>query len=164
MSILNAWLEYDKEVFSKVLKANVALKERELAEDEGDEYHNSELDLSDNIDENTGQIDVIGECNDKTYYSVVFIFLGCIITAALCINDLSLIFGMIAAFSESMLNFILPGLFFLSGLNFLEIDSFPKKMMSSLFTFLGLAYFVISNKYNYDKVVGKWKISQWIIF
>jgi len=61
---------------------------------------------------------------------------------------------MIAAFSESMLNFILPGLFFLSGLTVLEIDSFPKKMMASLFTFLGLAYFVISNYYNYLKVTG----------
>jgi|TARA_B110001450_G_C17619913_1_gene480783 hypothetical protein len=37
-----------------VLRANVANKERELALEEGDEYHNSELDLSDNIDENTG--------------------------------------------------------------------------------------------------------------
>ena len=137
------------------------MKERELREDEGegDDYQNSDLNLSDNLDENTGQIDVIGECNDKTYYSVVFIFLGCICAAALSINDLSLIFGMIAAFSESMLNFILPGLFFLSGLHILEIDSFPKKMISRLFTFLGLAYFVISNYYNYIKVVGEWKIN-----
>ena len=156
MSILNAWLEYDKKVFSKVLEKNTEMKERELREDEGegDDYQNSDLNLSDNLDANTGQIDVIGECNDKTYYSVVFIFLGCIIAAALSINDLSLIFGMIAAFSESMLNFILPGLFFLSGLHFLEIDSFPKKMISSLFTFLGLAYFVISNYYNYVKIMG----------
>ena len=95
------------------------------------------------------------KCDDKTYYFVVFIFLGCIIVAALSINDLSLIFGMIAAFSESMLNFILPGMFYKAGLNSLYIDSIPKKMMSSLFTFLGLAYFVISNYFNYVKVMGE---------
>ena len=51
MSILNAWLEYTKEKFSKVIKANIAQKERELAEEAGDEYHNSEINLSGNIDE-----------------------------------------------------------------------------------------------------------------
>jgi uncharacterized membrane protein YjjP (DUF1212 family) len=98
------------------------------------------------------QVDVINDCDDLTYYSVVFGFLGCICASALAINDLSLIFGMIAAFSESMLNFILPGLFFLNGLMYLEIESGPKRMLSSLFTFLGLAYFVTSNYYNYLKV------------
>lgn len=48
-----------------------------------------------------------------------------IVLAALVIDDLSLIFGLIAAFSESMLNFILPGLFFLSGLATLEINDVP---------------------------------------
>ena len=74
--------------------------------------------------------------------------------AALVINDLSLIFGMIAAFSESMLNFILPGLFFYSGLIELEIVSFPKKIGCSIFVFVGLTYFVQSNYYNYLKIMG----------
>jgi hypothetical protein len=136
-----------------VLEHNEKVKDRELAEEAGDDYKpSSELDISDNIDEIIDQVDVINDCDDKTYYGVVFGFLGCIIAAALTINDLSLIFGMIAAFSESMLNFILPGLFFLNALHYLYIESFPKKMLSSLFVFLGLAYFVTSNYYNYKKV------------
>ena len=40
-------------MFSNVLEKNVAQKERTLAEEAGDD-DNSELNLSDNIDENTG--------------------------------------------------------------------------------------------------------------
>tara|TARA_B110000285_G_C15091790_1_gene599517 strand:+ start:1401 stop:1697 length:297 start_codon:yes stop_codon:yes gene_type:complete len=98
------------------------MKEKELAEEEGDDYRpDSVLDISEDIDGVPEQVDVINDCDNLTYYSVVFGFLGCICAAALTINDLSLIFGMIAAFSESMLNFILPGLFFLNGLMYLEI-------------------------------------------
>ena len=60
---------------------------------------------------------------------------------------------MIAAFSESMLNFILPGLFFLNGLMYVGIDNVCHKTTASLFTFLGLTYFVTSNYFNYKKVM-----------
>lgn len=55
MSILNALQEYRYKVFSKVLEANIKLKERELAElEDGDEFHSqnngSDLDISGDID------------------------------------------------------------------------------------------------------------------
>ena len=59
--------------------------------------------------------DVINDCDPTTYYSVVFIFISLIVTMAIIIDDLTVIFGMIAAFSESMLNFVFPGSFFLIG-------------------------------------------------
>jgi len=71
--------------------------------------------------------------------------------AALALDDLSLIFGMIAAFSESMLNFVLPGLFFLTALNYVGIDSVCLKITATLFTILGLTYFCTSNYFNYLK-------------
>ena len=61
-------------------------------------------------------IDVINDCDDKTYYSVCFGFLLAIITSAILIDDLTFVFGMIAAFSESMLNFVFPGLFYIIGM------------------------------------------------
>lgn len=125
-----------------------------MALEDGDNY-TSELNISENIDdEPPAQYDVINDCDDFTYYSVVFGFLAAIVAAAFVINDLSLIFGLIAAFSESMLNFILPGLFFLNGLMYLGVDSPPKKMAASLFVFLGLAYFVYSNYFNLVKITN----------
>ena len=124
-----------------------------LAKDEQKDFGGSELNFS-GIDDNSedGEIDVMNECDDKTYYLVTFLFLFSICVAALALDDLSLIFGMIAAFSESMLNFVLPGLFFMTGLAFIGDTERPgAKLAASLFTFLGLAYFVISNYFNVIK-------------
>ena len=53
MSVLNALQEYRFGVFSEVLKANTKLRERELAEEAGDDYQSS-VNISDNIDANPG--------------------------------------------------------------------------------------------------------------
>ena len=86
-------------------------------------------------------IDVVALSSDLTYYSVCFLFLSAIITSAIMIDDLTFIFGMIAACSESLLNFVFPGLFFTIG---------AKKLSPSVFAFIGLgiAYFIVSNYYN----------------
>ena len=38
-----------------------------------------------------------------------------VVIASIYIDDLTVVFGIIAAFSESILNFVFPGLFFLIG-------------------------------------------------
>jgi len=86
-----------------------------------------------------------------TYYGVCFGFLGCVIAAALCLDDLSLIFGMIAAFSESMLNFVLPGLFFLTGMRYVNDKNICLKFIAIIFTCIGLVYFTVSNYFNVVK-------------
>jgi len=58
---------------------------------------------------------------------------------------------MIAAFSESMLNFVLPGLFFLTGLNYVGINNVFLKLVATVFTCIGLTYFTVSNYFNYVK-------------
>lgn len=90
-------------------------------------------------------IDVINLCDSKTYYFVSFTFLLAIITSAIVIDDLTIVFGMIAAFSESMLNFVFPGLFFIIG---------AKSRKKSVIGFIGigLIYFTVSNYYNLKKV------------
>ena len=90
-------------------------------------------------------IDVVALSSDFTYYSVCFLFLSSIIVSAILINDLTIVFGMIAACSESLLNFVFPGLFFTIG---------AKKLMSSVGSFIGLGmlYFLVSNYYNLMKV------------
>lgn len=97
------------------------------------------------------EIDVINDCDNTTYYGVCFTFLGATVGAALILEDLSLVFGMIAAFSESMLNFVLPGLFFLSALNSVGANKVCLKLAATLFTCIGLAYFVVSNYFNFVK-------------
>lgn len=131
------------------MEANINEKERLLAKE--NDFGGSELNFS-AIEDNEAEIDVMNDCDSKTYYGVTFTFLTCIVLAALSLDDLSLIFGMIAAFSESMLNFVLPGLFFLTGLAYVGEDHRTGlKLCASLFTFLGLAYFSISNYFNFIK-------------
>lgn len=50
-----------------------------------------------------------------SYYSVCLVYITLIVVSAIFIDDLTLVFGLIGAFSETMLNFVFPGLFFLIG-------------------------------------------------
>lgn len=149
MSILNALQEWRFQVFSRVLEANIKHKEKMLAKQADDFNNASGLNISD--DELEKEVDVINDCDNKTYYGVCFTFLGATVAAALILDDLSLIFGMIAAFSESMLNFVLPGLFFLTGLNYVGINNVCLKLTATVFTCIGLTYFVVSNYFNFVK-------------
>jgi len=50
-----------------------------------------------------------------SYYAVCVVYIGLIMLCAIFIDDLTLVFGLIGAFSETMLNFVFPGFFFLIG-------------------------------------------------
>lgn len=65
--------------------------------------------------ENEKEFDVINDCDAPTYYMVCFSFLIGIVYFSIAVDDLSFVFGMIAACSESLLNFVLPGSFFVSA-------------------------------------------------
>ena len=101
----------------------------------------------------------MNDCDAPTYYFVCFTSLVGIIIAAIAVDDLSFVFGMIAACSESLLNFVLPGSFFLSACSFVYGDN-PKSMplkiilvrfLAAIFTLTGVTYFVVSNYFNYIK-------------
>ena len=94
------------------------------------------------------------ECDkfdNLTYYSVCLSFIGAIFLTALYTKDLALVFGIIAAFSEILLITVFPGLFYLTGLDYIGIHSIFQKVIVSVFIGLGLAYFGISNYFNYWK-------------
>jgi len=118
--------------------------------DNEDDFTPVEADASCDM-ESSWSIDVVNDCDDKTYYGVCFGFLSCIVISAIMLDDLSFIFGMIAAFSESMLNFVLPGLFFLTALSYVQVESKGLKFVAFLFTLLGLTYFATSNYFNFIK-------------
>ena len=59
--------------------------------------------------------DVIHDTDSATYYWVCIVFTCLIVGMSILIDDLTIIFGVIAAFSETMLNFVFPGLFFIIG-------------------------------------------------
>ena len=84
---------------------------------ESDDYENVSKGnlLLDEIEEDLKPIDVVEICDDKTYYTLSIAYATAIVIGALCIDDLTFIFGMIAAFSESMLNFVFPSLIMLVG-------------------------------------------------
>ena len=90
-----------------------------------------------------------------------------IVSMAILIDDLTVIFGMIAAFSESMLNFVFPGSFFLIGSHLAykyssgdfkkgkeipEKASVTKRTIVQGFILMGLCYFSLSNYYNFKKL------------
>ena len=93
ISLINAIYEYKIEAFSKNLEIQIA---KNKGESKGDEVQ-------------TKQFDPLLECETKTYYIVCFTYLGGIVAGTLAVNDLNFIFGMIAAFNESNLNFVFPG-------------------------------------------------------
>ena len=66
------------------------------------------------------------------------------------IDDLTLVFGIIAAFSETMFDFVFPGTFFMIGLYKIKRDS-PLKIGALLFTMVGFSYFLVSNTFNVKK-------------
>ena len=99
----------------------------------------NKTDLEDPVEDDP--IDVVALTPDRTYYSVCLGFLTAIIISSILIDDLTIVFGMIAACSESLLNFVFPGMFFIIG---------AKSAKPSVMAFvgLGLLYFLVSNYYN----------------
>ena len=53
------------------------------------------------------------DSSTSLYLRVCFAFLAGVVAGACSIDDLSFVIGIIAAWNESMLNFLFPGLFFL---------------------------------------------------
>jgi hypothetical protein len=128
LSVLNVYQEYKKKCFSEAIERRMKKTDLEMVDDADEE-----------------PIDVVALTDDLTYYSVCFTFLLAIIISAILIDDLTVIFGMIAACSESLLNFVFPGLFFIIG------AKNPKPTVIG-FVGLGLIYFMVSNYYNLIKV------------
>jgi len=107
---------------------------------------------------NQNQINKISEIDKPAsniiFYSVVF---GMFITQnllALSIDDLTLVFGFISAFAEASVSFIFPGLFYFIGARKALKKVSKTLLLGSLaFSFFGVAYFFISNYFNFIKLM-----------
>jgi hypothetical protein len=72
------------------------------------------------------------------------------------ISDLTFIFGIIAAFTESVINFIIPGLLYIKSAERAGIKKpMYKKVGAVLFAMIGVSYFFISNYFNLQKIIGE---------
>ena len=77
------------------------------------------------------------------------------IIMAILIDDITIIFGFFAAISESMLNFILPGLFYIYSCRVGGVK--PNKgwlVVSWLFVGVGVGIFVTANCNNVNKIIN----------
>ena len=93
------------------------------------------------------------DSSTSLYLKTCLLFIAGVVAGACAINDLSFVFGMIAAWNESMLNFVFPGLFFLSACRYTkQTGSYILKLFAVLFSLLGIVYFGVSNYYNWVKI------------
>lgn len=184
MSMLNMIMESKEKCFSVRLEKEVAIKFEKngletsrvdgyasFAEDNEDSLHlDNESDDYENIspaklllnesEDDLKPVDVVELCDDKVYYTISISYAAAIVLGALYIDDLTFIFGMIAAFSESMLNFVFPALIVLVGAKHL-IDAGERKnegrckslerWATIIFMSLGITYFFVSNYFNLMK-------------
>ena len=95
------------------------------------------------------------------YILVCFIYLIMVSLAAIFIDDLTLIFGIIAGLAECSTVFILPSIFYLVACNKEDTQHARQKKGGGIlirigvyiYLCMGLAYFGISNYFNIIKIV-----------
>ncbi len=89
----------------------------------------------------------------KVYFFTTLSLFLVILLGGIFINDLTLIFGFIAAFSESLFNFILPGYLYIASCRLTYKKPNPFLYVSSLvFILFGLSLFFGANYNNIVKL------------
>ena len=74
------------------------------------------------------------------------------------ISDLTFIFGIIAAFTESTINFVIPGALFIYSAKIAgKRNTIIETIWALLYIVMGVSYFFISNYFNYLKLYGQFK-------
>ena len=58
------------------------------------------------------------DSSTQLFLGVSLLFLILVVVTSIIVDDLSLVFGLIGSWNESMLNFLFPGLFFLSAVKY----------------------------------------------
>lgn len=91
----------------------------------------------------------------STYYTLTVSLFTIQIMFAILIDDITIIFGFFAAISESMFNFILPGLFYICSCK--VSGKKPEGIwfiVSIVYVILGAIIFVVANASNIIKIVS----------
>ena len=87
------------------------------------------------------------------YFCTLSLFIADILCALIC-DDLTLVFGFYAAFVESLLNFLLPGLFYICSFRVLrkKPTSFFFLVVSYIYILIGIVLFIGMNINNILKI------------
>ena len=97
---------------------------------------------------------VSNRVSNKVYYINTIGLYTLELIGAIYIDDLTIIFGFVAAIAESMLTFIVPALFYLLSCKVANNRPNPLlKMLSVLYVVLGLTLFVFASYHNLRKFV-----------
>ena len=91
----------------------------------------------------------------KLHTVVVVTLLVLLSVCSLLVDDLRVIFGIIGAFSEAILNFILPGIFLMVTEYRLKSRSIPLIILGFSIAAFGLIYFTLSNYYTVMKMISE---------
>jgi len=97
--------------------------------------------------------------SNKVYFTVCIGYLLAIMGAAICVDDLTLVFGIISGVAESTTVFILPALFYIIATTKLNKQrkgkrtSLYKQVLAGGFGLFGLSYFFLSNYFNFVKLI-----------
>ena len=104
-------------------------------------------------EEDWADFDVLRDTTNNLYYTACTLYIIGIIVCAVFIDDLTLIFGFLGAVSETTLNFIFPGLFFLYAARNMTIVQCKFKMCAYMSVTGGSLFFLISNSFNVLKTL-----------
>lgn len=111
------------------------------------------LETEDMIQTNSDQSAISDRVDNFTYYLSVFFLFTLQALLAIFINDLTFIFGIIAAFTECTISFTLPGLMYVISAKKAKVPlSFWKKTGAMMFSLFGVLYFCVSNYFNFKNL------------
>lgn len=92
------------------------------------------------------------ECDDFSYNTVVVCYALLVAIAAIKCDDLTLIFGMFGALSETFLDFIFPCILFFTAIHHSKTFRTNMRIPVLLLGLAGVGYVILGNYLNYLKV------------
>jgi len=147
LCIMNLVQEYKHRCFSRALEQRIRNNAERANNDDGYESYNSFNPVSE--EEN---FDVIRETDDYTHNLIVACFALSIGFFACICDDLSIIFGMFAAFAECFNDFLLPSLLVFCALRYKRIRNRCAQLVLIGWFLVGVTYFFVANYYNLKKM------------
>lgn len=101
-------------------------------------------------------LDPMVDSDVNTFFRVIFIQLLIINTIAITVDDLSLVFGVLGAYKECVLNYFFPTTFFLKSLHYSRNTTFGTewRIGALAYSFVGIIVFIFTNYYTLKKGLG----------
>jgi hypothetical protein len=112
-------------------------------------------DLDKSLKENGKQSKSIEDLVSYRLHTIVVLTLLVLLSiCSLLVDDLRIIFGIVGAFSEAIINFILPGIFLMMTEYKLKERNVPLIVLGFAIAAFGIIYFMMSNYYTFMKIIN----------